>query len=421
MAERRCADEADGTMLQEGIYVGAGQRPGRHWAMMFLRAQAGVAAADIDVTLAGLSSVYAGLRSGQIADLPGVNLPASGLTVLVGYGPKAFAVPGTRRPLPQNLGPQHQFKSPAPAGGGPLLAGSGLSYAAGLARNPATEEVCVQAIAETPLAANRAIVETVKHLDDHPDPRTGVAPLVLAAAFTGFNREDGRSWIDFHDGVSNLASGQERQDAVEVKPQGTAEDRWTEGGTYLAFMRLRVDFRSWRRLSARQQELLVGRTKLNGCPIVGVDAGEVPAAAPGCPFAGTSSVLAPGNEAFREPPANVSAELLVSHVQRANHHIGPIDRDVSQRIYRQGFEFLEPPQPGRDLALGLNFVSFQDTPRRLFFPLTTPGWLGSTNFGGDPAQPLPGMSTLLSVFAAGVYYCPPVVPGETYPGHSIFA
>jgi deferrochelatase/peroxidase EfeB len=54
--------------------------------------------------------------------------------------------------------------------------------------------------------------------------------------------------------------------------------------------------------------------------------------------------------------------------------------------------------------------------RRVFFVLTTPTWLGSTNFGGDPMSG----PRLLRVLAAGVFFCPPVVSGEPYPGSSMF-
>ena len=64
---------------------------------------------------------------------------------------------------------------------------------------------------------------------------------------------------------------------------------------------------------------------------------------------------------------------------------------------------------------GLNFVSFQDTPARLLKMLTAGGWLGGANFGGDEAKH-PELKTLLSVFAAGVYFVPPVVDGEPFPG-----
>jgi len=364
--------------LQEGIYLDVGQRPGGNWGALFLRVRADATAAQVDACLAGLSAVYDGLRAGRIRDLPGVNLPPSGLTILYGYGPKAFAVTGARRPLPAGLSPEFQFASPAPEGGGNPLPGSGLQYAAGLARNPATEEVVIQAIADTPLAVARVFVETQKYLDDNPDPSLKAPAVMLAAGSTGFNREDGRSWIDFHDGVSNLASGAERLSVIAIDAATPAPDDWTGGGTYLAHFRVAVDLGRWRGLAARAQELAVGRSKISGCPLVGLSdpASGQPDAA--CPTAGTGAVTDAGNEAFREPPVTGNATLLASHVQRANHHIGPVSRDVSKRIYRQGYEFLEPPGPGRELSQGLNFVSFQESLGRLFTMLTTSGWLGAS-------------------------------------------
>ena len=104
-----------------------------------------------------------------------------------------------------------------------------------------------------------------------------------------------------------------------------------------------------------------------------------------------------------------------SHVQRANHHIRPASDFGSRRIFRQGYEFLEwaPEPPG--FRAGLNFVSFQDTPARLLKMLTAGGWLGGTNFGGDE-QAQPELASLLSVYGAGVYFVPPVVEGEPFPG-----
>ena len=64
---------------------------------------------------------------------------------------------------------------------------------------------------------------------------------------------------------------------------------------------------------------------------------------------------------------------------------------------------------------GLNFVSFQDTPGRLLRMLTAGGWLGGVTFGGDEAR-LPELASLLSVYGAGIYFAPPVVAGEAFPG-----
>ena len=142
---------------------------------------------------------------------------------------------------------------------------------------------------------------------------------------------------------------------------------------------------------------------------------------PACPAAGTTEVVQPGNEAFREPRQVEESAVATSHVQRANHNkAAPPDQPNSLRVYRQGYEFFEfsPNAPG--LRVGLNFVSFQDTPDRLLRMLSKNGWLGQVNFGGDPARQPPAVHSMLTVRAAGVYLAPPVVDGEPYPGASIF-
>jgi deferrochelatase/peroxidase EfeB len=112
--------------------------------------------------------------------------------------------------------------------------------------------------------------------------------------------------------------------------------------------------------------------------------------------------------------------LRQSHVQRANHHVKPASDRNSLRIFRQGYEFLEPLGVAPGFRAGLNFVSFQDTPERLLRILTQDSWLGGTNFGGDPDNPLSGMDRLLTVRAGGVFLAPPVTDEERFPGSSIF-
>jgi deferrochelatase/peroxidase EfeB len=158
-----------------------------------------------------------------------------------------------------------------------------------------------------------------------------------------------------------------------------------------------------------EQELLVGRTRASGCPLVARHVGGLPQTQPGCPAPGTGEITERSNEAFLEPPDGVDETIRRSHVQRANHHL------VAQRVYRQGYEFLETPAPGQPLTLGLNFVSFQDSPERLFFVLRTNEWLGGINFGGNPGP------DLLTVLAAAVFLCPPQEDGAPYPGASVFA
>ena len=108
--------------------------------------------------------------------------------------------------------------------------------------------------------------------------------LSVTTFYLGFQRNDRRSWIDFHDGLSNLRSA-DREAVIAIDP-GADED-WAVGGTYLAFLRLAIDLVGWRRLTRNDQEFAVGRVKLSGCPITAVGEGGVPVTDAGCPVTGT--------------------------------------------------------------------------------------------------------------------------------------
>ncbi|MEA2195229.1 MAG: deferrochelatase/peroxidase EfeB [Solirubrobacteraceae bacterium] len=395
--------------LQEGIYHAPGRRPGRFFALLFLRAAAQADAAAVAATLGELWAMYAGLKAGRLRDLDGIQLPAEDdrTEFLLGFGRNAFELAGTARPRPRGLGDEYLFRSAAAGGGGPLLRGSGLRYAPDVHANMATEHFCVQVVADTKLATDRAVVETWKALADMAQPALAVTTFYL-----GFQRNDHRSWIDFHDGISNLRS-EDREAVIAIDP-GADED-WAAGGTYLAFLRLAVDLVGWRRLARTDQELAVGREKLSGCPLTGVGEDGAPLTEAGCPVAGTAIWETPNDRPFAEPPEVEDPRVRASHVQRANHHQRPASDAGTRRIFRQGYEFLEWQDGAPGFRAGLNFVSFQDTPGRLLRMLTAGGWLGGTTFGGDEAR-LPELASLLSVHGAGIYFAPPVVAGEAFPG-----
>lgn len=397
--------------LPRGIYWDKGQTPPRCHAVAILRADQNATAAEIDKALAALARLWSQLRVGAMPTLQGATVPASAFEWLLGYGRKAFEIDGSKHPVPRRLRAPNNFNSVDPQGGGLAIDGSGLRFGAGIAQNQATEQFCVQFTGDTPLSIARAVVETSLLLESMRDAVTGKAPLLVSASFTGFNREDRRSWLDFHDGLSNLQSGDERRSVIEVRPQGLAKsDKWLAGGTYMAFIRLRIDIRLWRTLTSDMQEALVGRTKISGCPVVAIDNAGAVTADPLCPARGTTEVDAhPDNTRFLEPPDAVDEKSRLSHVQRANHHI------VKQRIFRQGYEFFENSALGRPFEVGLNFVSFQENPDRLFFMLKTDTWLGRTNFGGWAGP------EVLHVMAGAIFACPPIIEGEAYPGASTFS
>jgi deferrochelatase/peroxidase EfeB len=290
----------------------------------------------------------------------------------------------------------------------PVLANSGLAYASDVGDNVAEADIAVQLTGTTQIAVYRGVVETWKCL--HDLALESAPGLELAGFYSGHQRDDRRSWIDFHDGINNLPK-RERERAIAIKPSPDAG--WTAGGTYLAYLRVVVDLAAWRRLSRTEQEHLVGRDKLTGAPLL---QGGEPAS--GCPVAGTTDVLQKGNEEFRAQ--RFPDPLGHSHIQRANANRRQYPQfSTSARIFRQGFEFLETLDRPPYFRAGLNFVSFQDSPERLHSILTRDGWLGGTNFGGDLAT-TPAGSWLLTVRAAGMFLVPPIVGGEAFPGSSIF-
>jgi deferrochelatase/peroxidase EfeB len=432
-----------GGHLQEGIYSGPNATPPGFFSLVFLSATRGAKAVDVADLLADLWARYQCLKKPQVPDLDGAPpVPdrtlaelAAELEVLLGFGPGAFTLaqlPAAAAGLPVALKPEQRFLAPDTNGGGPITPNSGIRYENDVTANPADAAFVLQFTAKTPLAVERAVVETWKVLWDDAKQRNGPAPLAITAAYTGTARDDGRSWIDFHDGPSNLAPD-ERPKVIEI-PQATpatdaapwappAQDAWTCGGTYLAFVRLYIDLAVWRPLSKTTQEALVGREKLSGLPLIKV----------GQPF--PANPTDKGQPPHEADPAGLTEDVQLSpairrsHIQRANQHDpyppgGPANPGNPQnhRIYRQGYPFLEPQGTSPGFRVGLNFVSFQSTPANLIQLLESPNWLGNVNFGGDPSIPGDEPVVLTSARAAGVFLVPPVedppTPGkpERFPG-----
>lgn len=400
--------------LQDGIYYAPGKRPGDFFGILFFRIRHGSRARTVGAELAELWPMWQELREGRIRDLPEARVPGGELTVLIGYGPRTFGFQGAARELPKRWAKDFLFQRPKGGGGGPLLGRrTHLAFADDVRENGAAEDVAVQFIANTKLAVNRAIVETWKHISDRNlSAETALDPVTF---YLGFQRDDHRSWIDFHDGISNLRSD-ERERVIAIEESFPGEE-WLNRGTYLAFMRLEVDLRVWRRLKRSEQEVLIGRDKLTGCPLVAT--GDELRQMPGCPIGG-KGIWETENDPIAEPKPTNDPHLKQSHIHRANQHRPDPSTVDSSRIFRQGYEFLEWKESAPGFRVGLNFVSFQNTPERLFRILSQPGWLGDVNFAGDPKSPPPGMDRLLQVYGAGVYIVPPRVEREEFPGSTIF-
>jgi deferrochelatase/peroxidase EfeB len=382
--------------LQEGIGWAGGHQTGGFFGLVCLRrvtARTGPASAALTDLWAQLRS----LRAGELPDIPGATVDAGRLQVLIGYGARAFAERDSAVAAELR---DCSFTNPVSKDRG-VLPGAALRYAPDVAENPADADAVLQVTAESQTAVTRAIMAASRRLADPQAPGHGA--LHLTGAFLGYRRDDQRSWIGFHDGVDNLDS-RERINAIQVSE--AADDEWLRGGSYLAFMRIVINVADWDRVPVADQELLVGRAKRSGAPLI-VSGGRVVEA----PLqAGSVDVMASVNIGQREPlpvDLNDPTGLGRSHVQRARRH-------TSLRMFRQGYEFLETLDDPPGLRAGLNFVAFQASPAPVTTALRTMSWLGGAAFSGGEGGPTPG--DLLAVRAAGLFAVPPAASADAVPG-----
>ena len=421
--------------LQDGIYYSAHSAPGKSFTILFLRLNQKSKAIEVGNILKNLWRVCKNLEKGIVRDLEGQNkrhLVTGRLSTLIGYGPNMFNVKGARRGKPSALQRFNTFKSPDLNGGGPVLDGSAVKYAKDIHENHvASDDILIQFIADNEFYTNRAAVQVWRSLSENNRSGSGEPILFLTRIYSGFQRDDKRNWLGFHDGISNYQSSK-RLNIIAIPKQGLRlEDTWIANGTYLLYMRIGFDLQEWDKLDFDRQQSIVGRDKLTGCPLTRVDKNKY-LKDPRCPVRGTFEVTEPGNEEFRDifpsksnyysrnkySSQNIYNTLLdQSHVARAN--VLKLDQKSipdKMQIFRQGFEFLEPLDYFNGIRLGLNFISFQNDPERASVII-------KYGFKNSQLQKL-GDSRLLedffSVRACGLFLVPPITSTEFYPGESIF-
>jgi len=352
------------------------------------------------------------LMAGSVRDLAGQQgRPAAasaeqfaGLRRLIGFGRSLFDREGRDHELTGQVRPTYlSYLSTGPDGPFPSL-----PWTDGLAVNLGEADVVIQLTADRESAVTCAAVEIWKLICD------AQLPLRISASFGGFGRQDGRGWLDFHDGVSNLDASQ-RLEAIEARNNDPV---WMNGGTYMALLRLAIDLALWRSLERREQELLIGRNKLSGAALVRVerDHGGKPV-----PIAASIESDAPSPTEladWRDPPQTLDPLIEASHIHRANQNRGSAASEAAFRMFRQGYDFFDGFADGTP-RVGLNFVSFQRDLASFHHVLHLPGWLGDSNFGGPEESADLQARAFVSVLAGGLYAVPPLA--EPFPGVELFA
>jgi len=408
--------------IQNGIFYEKGKKPGRSLGIIFLKY-----ANDIDAQTAGISllklwNMYSGLNgddAGEYSQNP--VSPMNGLSTLIGYNRRTFSLPGALKSEPKDL-IGINFKEPNGSSKTEVLEGSSLFYDEKITINPAlNDDIVIQLIANDEFSINLAIAETWRKL---LEINKNKSKIYLDRFYTGYGRSDNKSLLGFYDGVSNIESDA-RKYAIAIPPSSADKiDDWTINGTYLMYMKIGIDLEEWWKLRVDEQEAMVGSDKKTGCPLVGMDMNGKPLKDPRCPVLGTSNILQEGNESFRNHPSYNSnknsndlgfEELKYSHIGTMRKNLDqPPWSPYSYRIFRQGYEFIEPTEAYPKIKCGLHFISFQNSAVRI--AKTTAAWNSGVYYQGGKKS----FNDFLSVLSAGFYFVPPIEKSDSFPGSSIF-
>jgi deferrochelatase/peroxidase EfeB len=258
-----------------------------------------------------------------------IGLPASGLTLTVGFGPTLFeAADGTDR-----FG--LAARRPAPLAELPVFDGDEI--------DPAISggDLCIQACANDPQVA----VHAVRNL-----MRLGAGVVRMRWSQLGFGRTSStstgqatpRNLFGFKDGTNNLkAESEQALDRFVWVGEGDSGGDWLAGGSYLVTRRIRMLVEPWDGAPLDEQERTIGRTKGTGAPL-GQDAEFDP-------------VDLTRRTADGQPEIPETSHVFLSHPASAG-----------TAILRRGYSFVDGSDGLGRLDAGLFFIAYQRDPETGF-------------------------------------------------------
>ena len=229
--------------LQDGIYYD--RTAGGSFVIVSLKVTNGTTTSDLGQVLSGLWNMFHELKKGIVLDLDvhPKHRHGGNLTVLLGFGPKMFdgSIKGLRRAKPKEIS-NNLFLQPRLSGGGPIAIGSGINFSSDTKVNHfALDHLVLQFIGDTELITNRPVTETWKYIK-FKSKKSNI--IKISRIYKGFEREDKRGWLGFHDGISNMKT-QERLGAIQINGGiSNQSNDWLFEGTYLSFHQVRSQLRA---------------------------------------------------------------------------------------------------------------------------------------------------------------------------------
>lgn len=254
-----------------------------------------------------------------------VGLPASGLSITIGFGPTLFTdASGTDRfgiasRKPDDLADLPGFR-------GDLI---DQTISGG--------DLCIQACSDDPQVA----VHAVRNLT-----RIAFGRAQIRWSQLGFGRTSStstaqttpRNLFGFKDGTANLKAEDAGSLVDHVWVDPAAQPSWMAGGTYLVARKIRMTLESWDRSSLGEQEAVTGRDKADGAPLSG--GGE----------------FTPPDFSAR----NASGEPAIPHTSHV--FLAHAEQNSGTQILRRGYNYVDGTTELGQLDAGLFFLSFQSRP-----------------------------------------------------------
>ena len=297
-------------------------------------------------------------------------LPASGLTITIGFGPSLFddrfgladRRPAALEELPAFVGDQ---LDPRRSGG----------------------DLCIQACANDPQVAVHAVRNLV---------RMGFGVVSVRWSQLGFGRTSStstaqatpRNMFGFKDGTNNVKAEEPEGLAqhVWVSPADeTGGGAWMAGGSYLVARRIRMHIEVWDRTSLQEQEEVIGRDKKEGAPLGQTTEFDTP-------------------DFAKKGPDGQPAIPVHSHVRLAHEsQLGGV------RILRRGYNFTDGTDGVGHLDAGLFFIAYMRNPGRQFVPMQRA--LASKDLLGE----------YIEHNGSAVFACPPGLEDGEFWGQALFA